>query len=204
MASDLQTVDPEVSRAKFARELAAYRIVEAAYRRKGWFLLDAEFPEMFVVFGATKLRPPPIVAAVVLDFTDYDLRPPSVRFVDPFTREPIPLKSLSIQMLRRPGGLSAQAFATMAQQGAAQASQMIQADSSEDSPFICLPGVREYHDNPAHTGDSWLLHRTSGEGSLAFILEKIWAYGVNPLAQYQVLVQAPAINMALSLTAIPE
>ncbi|MDE5445604.1 hypothetical protein GWG65_30170 [Bradyrhizobium sp. CSA207] len=202
--SDLQTVDPEVSRVKFARELANYRSMESAFRKKGWFLLDAEFPEFFVVFAATKLRPSPIVAAVVLDFTNYDLQPPSVTFVDPFTREPIQAKSLLVQMLRRPGGLSPEAFATMAQQGVAQPSQMIQSDSLEDQPFICLPGVREYHDNPAHTGDSWLLHRNCGEGSLAFILEKIWAYGVNPLAHYQVLAQAPAINMALSLTAIPE
>ena len=44
-------------------------------------------PEVLVAFAATKLRPAPIVAAVVVDFTDYDLQPPSVRFVDPFTRE---------------------------------------------------------------------------------------------------------------------
>ncbi|WP_028350612.1 putative metal-binding protein [Bradyrhizobium murdochi] len=206
--ADLQTVDPEVSRVKFERELANYRSMESAYRKRGWILLDAAFPEIFVVFAATKPRPPPIVAAIVLNFTDYDLRPPSVRFVDPFTREPIPAKSLLIQMLRRPSGLSLQEFATMLQQGAVP--RMIQWNSPEDQPFVCLPGVREYHDNPAHTGDSWLLHRSSGEGSLPFILEKVWYYGVSPIDRYQVQVQVPMevqvpeLNVLPSLLAVPE
>lgn len=206
--SELQTVDPEVSRVKFAREVAQYRSMESAYRKKGWFLLDAAFPKAFVVFAVTKLKPPPIVAAVVVDFTNYDLRPPSVMFVDPFTREPLPAKLLQVQMLRRIAipGATPETITALAQQGAVQVTQMIQYNSPEDPPFICLPGIREYHDNPAHTGDSWLLHRSSGEGSLVFILEKIWAHGVNPIEQYQaqVQLQMPAINMAPSLLSIPE
>lgn len=54
-----------------------------------------------LVFAATKPRPPPILAAVVLGFTNYDLLPPSVTFVDPFTRQSIPAKLLQLQMLRR-------------------------------------------------------------------------------------------------------
>jgi hypothetical protein len=204
--SDLQAVDPEVSRVKFEREVAHYRSMESTYRKKGWFLLDADFPKAFVIFAATKLKPSPIVAAVVVDFTDYDLRPPSVTFVDPFTREPIPAKLLQVQMLRRIAipGATPETITALAQQGAVQVTQMIQCNSPEDPPFICLPGIREYHDNPAHTGDSWLLHRSFGEGSLVFILEKIWAYGVNPIEHYQVQVQMPAINMVPSALAIPE
>ena len=36
------------------------------------------------------------------------------------------------------------------------------------------PGYVEYHDHPQHSGDSWLLHRRSGEGSLATICDRIW------------------------------
>ncbi|KRR16188.1 putative metal-binding protein [Bradyrhizobium retamae] len=206
--ADLQTVDPEVSRVKFERELANYRSMESAYRKRGWILLDAEFPEIFVVFAATKLRPPPIVAAIVLNFTDYDLRPPSVRFVDPFTREPIPAKLLQVQMFRRAAipGATPETIQALAQQGGVQVTNMIQYNSPDDRPFICLPGIREYHDNPAHTGDSWLMHRSSGEGSLAFILEKIWQHGVKPIEHYQVQVQVqiPALNVLPSLLAVPE
>jgi hypothetical protein len=193
-----QVVDPEVSRAKFDREVAAYRKLEATYRKRGWLLLDAAFPEVFVAFAAIKLRPAPIVAAVIVDFTDYDLQPPSVRFVDPFTRERLTASNIGFQMLRRPAmpGAAPEMIAAMIQQGAIQLSAMLQYNKPDDFPFLCLPGVREYHDNPAHTGDSWLLHRGSGEGSLVFILEKIWTYGSDPLAAYniQVLLQGLAMN----------
>ncbi|MCD9824057.1 putative metal-binding protein [Bradyrhizobium japonicum] len=199
-------VDPEVSRAKFDREVAAYRNLEATYRKRGWLLLDAEFPEIFVVFAATKLRPAPIVAAVVVDFTDYDLQPPSVRFVDPFTREKLLASNVQFQMLRRPPmpGIPPEAMAALMQQGGLQLSSMIQANRPDDYPFICLPGVREYHDNPAHTGDSWLLHRGSGEGSLVFILEKIWMYGVDPLSTYNFQIQAQVTGVIAHLQGIPE
>jgi len=203
-----QVVDPAVSRAKFDREIADYRKMEATYRKRGWFLLDAEFPEIFVAFAATKIRPSPIVAAVVLDFSNYDLQPPSVCFVDPFTREPLTTQNLQIQMLRRSKGPEAppEAANTVLPEGEVQVTSMIQANAPGDRPFICLPGIREYHDNPAHTGDSWLLHRTSGEGSLAFILEKIWSYGVDPLSALlvQVQVQVPFLTPIRNAEAIPE
>jgi hypothetical protein len=49
--------------------------------------------------------------------------------------------------------------------------------------FLCLPGVREYHEHPAHSGDPWELHRASGEGKMHNILEKVWRYGTDPLVQ---------------------
>jgi hypothetical protein len=201
-----QVVDPAVSQAKFDREVAAYRDLEATYRKRGWLLLEAKFPEVLVAFAATKLRPAPIVAAVVVDFTDYDLQPPSVRFVDPFTREKLLASNVQFQMYRRPPmpGVPPEAIAALMQQGGIQLSPLLQSNRPDDHPFLCLPGVREYHDNPAHTGDSWLLHRRSGEGSLAFILEKIWTYGVTPLTGYQVQVQMPNIALAMALQGIPE
>jgi hypothetical protein len=101
-------------------------------------------------------------------------------------------------------GVAPEAIAALMQQGAIQLSSLVQSNRPDDYPFVCLPGVREYHDNPAHTGDSWLLHRNSGEGSLAFILEKIWAYGVEPLSMYQVQLQMPNIAVGMTLQGIPE
>ncbi|MEI9923533.1 MAG: putative metal-binding protein [Bradyrhizobium sp.] len=201
-----QVVDPGVSQAKFDREVAAYRKLEVTYRKRGWLLLEAKFPEVFVAFAATKLKPAPIVAAVVLDFTDYDLQPPSVRFVDPFTREKLLASNVGFQMLRRPQmpGVPPEMIATMIQQGAIQLSSLLQSNRPDDYPFLCLPGIREYHDNPAHTGDSWLLHRGSGEGSLAFILEKIWTYGSGPLSTYNIQVQAHVHGIVPNLQGIPE
>ena len=64
-------------------------------------------------------------------------------------------------------------------------------------PFICIPGIREYHNHPAHTGDSWLLHRRDGEGTLGFIVDKLYEYGISGIACYQVPginIQGPNIN----------
>jgi hypothetical protein len=201
-----QVVDPAVSQAKFDREVAAYRELEVTYRKRGWLLLDAKFPEVLVAFAATKLRPAPIVAAVVVDFTDYDLQPPSVRFVDPFTREKLLASNVQFQMYRPPPmpGVPPEAIAALMQQGAIQVSGLLQANRPDDYPFLCLPGVREYHDNPAHTGDSWLLHRRSGEGSLAFILEKIWTYGSDPISAYNIQIQAQVQGVIPNPQGIPE
>ncbi|MGY4412092.1 hypothetical protein ACVWW4_003828 [Bradyrhizobium sp. LB7.1] len=85
-----------------------------------------------LVFAATKPRPPPILAAVVLGFTNYDLRPPSVTFADPFTRQSIPAKLLQLHMLRRMAipGATHETMA-LAQQGGVQ----VQFNSLEDAPF---------------------------------------------------------------------
>ena len=50
-----QVVDPGVSQAKFDREVAAYRDLEATYRKRGWLLFEAKFPEVFVAFAAILL-----------------------------------------------------------------------------------------------------------------------------------------------------
>lgn len=204
---EIQSVDPFVSRTKFERELKQYRILECHYRNKGWFLLEAEFPRICVAFVVAKLRPPPLVATVELNFTNYDLHPPSVRFVDPFSREYVKAKDLHFKMMRR---LSAADVATgttvPAQQQQFQLTNLIQHHDPEEIPFLCLPGVREYHNHPAHSGDAWLLHRGSGEGSLHFILDQIWKYGVSPLQEFQVQVQVqtPILGLRAPIQAIPE
>ncbi len=198
-----QGVDPAVSRAKFDREIARYREMEGSYRSRGWFLLEAAFPEALVMFVAAGVKPPAVAAAVIVDFTDYDLQPPSVRFVDPFTRRLLTRQELNLNMLRKqiPQGMDPAMADLLAQQGQLPMSDMIQANGPADPPFVCLPGVREYYDNPAHSGDPWLLHRNSGEGSLAFILEKIWQHGVRPLQQYAWTVQVT--GMVHAIQAIP-
>lgn len=185
---EAQVVDPEVSRAKFAREVALHRADEARHRARGILLVDAVFPEAFALLFARRVTPAALLAGVVLDFTNYDLRPPSVRFVDPFTREPLKAAQLGISMPRR---LPAPELPPEFVQLAGQAAQgpvlnMLQSYGPDEFPFLCLPGVREYHDHPAHTGDSWLLHRGSGEGSLHFVLDQIWKYGLDPFDQYQI------------------
>ncbi|QIN84645.1 hypothetical protein GBA63_19805 [Rubrobacter tropicus] len=186
-------VDPAVSRAKFDREVAQYREREDEYVRRGWFLVKAEYPEVFVVFGAPQLSPPALVFGALLDFTDYDLWPPSVKLVNPFTKEPYKNKDLPRRLPRQPTVPADQALAGQVQ--FIQPQDLMVAHDPEDVPFLCIPGVREYHEHPAHSGDSWLLHKDSGEGTLYFLLDQIHRYGVQPIAAYNVVMQ-PIIQYA--------
>jgi hypothetical protein len=72
----VQYVDPTVSRAKFDREIEEYRALESDYRRRGWLLVRAEFPEVLVVLAAPQVKPPPIVTGVMLNYVNYDAEPP--------------------------------------------------------------------------------------------------------------------------------
>ncbi len=187
-------VDPDVSRAKFARELADYHSLELEYIQRGWWLVCEKFPEVFIVFGAPHSRPPAVAFGAVLDFTNYDLWPPSVRLVNPFTREPYRYRDLPTRLPRRlaaaqEGALGEEVPVSGVKEIALQ--EMMVGFGPDDLPFVCLPGVREYHDHPAHTGDSWFLHRRTGEGTLHFILDNLSRYGSEPLAvQVQVQIRS--------------
>ncbi len=188
-----QYVDPQVSRTKFDREIAEYRQVERDYLRRGWLLVRADFPSVLVVLAAPQLTPPAIVTGVAFDYTNYDTQPPSVRLVDPFTTEPYKAKDLPTYLKRAietdgqpiPGlqlPLGAQAR-FMAEQ------PLMQWYGPDDTPFLCLAGVREYHDHPGHSGDAWELHRRSGAGRLVRLLETITKYGVQPISEYRIALQ---------------
>jgi hypothetical protein len=172
-----QFVDPEVSKAKFEAQVRETRKLEADLRRRGCWLAGAEFPEIFVLFGTPKLKPPSIVFAASIDFTNYDMWAPSVRLVDPFTHQPYTFAQLPTHLNRlTPPG----------KQGERMIQPLMQAANPNEIPFLCIPGVREYHENPGHTGDSWLLHRKSPEGTLFFIIEQLLKYGVDPIHSYDV------------------
>ena len=193
-----QYVDPAVSRAKFDREITDYRSLEADYRARGWFLVKADWPVVEVVLATKKTRPPAIVTAVQFDYTNYDAEPPSVRLIDPFSGRLLPFKEIPTRLPRAtpgqeipmpgPGGPKLQL--RMAQ-------ELMQAHSPEDLPFLCMPGVKEYHDHPGHSGDQWELHRPSGEGRLVRLLDVISKYGLEPVTGFNVNL-VPQVTFAVS------
>ena len=191
-----QHVDPEVSNAKVQRELAEYLSLEADYRMRGWFLIEAKGPLVTVVLASNKTNPPTIVTAVRFDYTNYDAEPPSVRFVDPFSGRPFLNRDLPIRLLRTvpgpevdmpgPGGIKAQLNTTQ---------DLMQAHSPDDLPFLCIAGVKEYHEHPGHSGDSWELHRPNGEGRLVRLLEVISKYSLDTVKGFNVNL-APQVTLA--------
>ena len=190
-----QAVDPAVSRLKFEREVARLRGIESTLVARGWWIMSAEFPFVKVAFAAVRLRPRIIPFAVRIDFTDYDLLPLAVAFVDPFEdRELLPAEMMT-QLPRRVA--ADPAAPTVPDQIVAVPLYQSYPAMPGMPGFLCLPGTRAYHDHPAHSGDPWELHRTGGEGRLFALLETIWRYGTAPLTQF-------SINMSLSQADVPE
>jgi len=182
----VQHVEPAVSRAKFEKEIADFRALGQAYRRNGWFLLEASFPQALVAMAAPQLSPPALVCGVLVDYTNYDAEPPSVRLVNPFTAEPYLADELPTNL---PRALEGQAVELPGMPGALQfqqAQSLMQAYGPKEIPFLCIAGVREYHLHPAHSGDTWELHRAAGAGRLVRLLEVIHTYGIAPIKSYGV------------------
>lgn len=187
-----QFTDPEVSKRKFNREIAEFKTLSGDYKRRGWFLVEAEFPTVTVVLAAPQLAPPAVVMGVSFDYLNYDAQPPSVRIVHPFTGEPYRMRELPSPLNRAlpQQDLPVQGLPPGIQGGARMMFQQLQpymqAFGPEEIPFLCVAGVREYHDHPAHSGDLWELHRAHGAGKLVRILEIISRYGIEPITGFGV------------------
>jgi hypothetical protein len=139
---------------------------------------------------------------VAFDYTNYDAMPPSVRLVNPFTGDPYKAKDLPTA-LNRSVPLPQHEIAVPGVPGGAKmmfaaAQQLMQAYGPDEIPFLCLAGVREYHDHPAHSGDVWELHRATGAGRLVRLLEIIHHYGIEPITGFDVqLVPQVRINYGM-------
>lgn len=188
-----QFVDPLVSRAKFEREVDEFEKLEPEYRSRGWLLVKAEYPEVLVVLATSSLAPPAIVTGVRFDYTNYDAVPPSVRLVDPFTGEPYSAGNLPTVLKRTvempAPDLGGAVLPPGAQPRLITQQPLMQAYGPDDIPFLCLAGVREYHEHPGHSGDSWELHRDTGAGRIVRLLEVVSKYGLEPITDYQVTLE---------------
>ena len=169
-------VDPDVSRVKFEREVALYRENSDDYIARGWWLVKAEFPQVLVAFATPTISPPMAPFGALIDFTNYDAWPPSVRLVNPFTQTPLKANEISIPPFPRRRNIDNPQLP--------QHENLLQSENPEAIPFICVPGVREFHEHPAHSGDSWFAHRKRGEGTLYFILNLIGTYGLGAVKGY--------------------
>ncbi|MHB8696010.1 MAG: putative metal-binding protein, partial [Solirubrobacteraceae bacterium] len=181
------------------REVTNFRGQEHDYQRRGWWLARIEFPQILVRLAAPQVTPVPIAVGVLFDFTNFDVEPPSVRYVHPFTEAPlklneVPVPLLLLRVVQSSTHVQATPGVEMVQM---QVQPYLQASSPNDVPFICTPGVREYHAHPGHSGDFWDLHRTTAEGSLVSILNLITDYGIRVIGGYNIaLVPSPQALIA--------
>lgn len=172
-------VAPSVSRRKFAREVAVAR-AHAPFHRQGVWIIRAEFPIVFVVLVIATPSPvfPGVLCGVHLDFSDYDVRPPSVRIVDAFDENPLvyadcwPFYKFKSVVDPKTGQTSLE-------------HQELLQKFDPAKPFFCIPGVREYHESSAHSGDSWFLHRKPN--MLVHLLTILQRYGPGAVALQQTI-----------------
>jgi hypothetical protein len=174
-------VDRTVTREKFDAQIAGYLANQDLWNIRGVWLAKSEFPQAFFVFGASNSTPPFQLLAfgAIFDFSNYDLWAPSVCIVNPFTKVPYRAKELPFwaQLPQLNGEFGPN--------GQPMGERLMQWQSDDEIPFLCHPGVREYHQHPAHDGNDWLLHRTSGEGTLDRLLQILFDRGASRLAGLQ-------------------
>lgn len=180
-------VAPEVTRAKFDQQVARWRENAETYANRGWLLLsvgdlcvDIGMVQNVQMAGQTV---PVMTVCVRIDYWNFDLWAPSVTFLDPVTREP------TAPVVRAPNPVG---------DGEPQ-DALIDAHPDTLQPFLCLPGIREYHTHPQHTGDDWLLHRHLHEGDLAVVCERLWRLMARNVVGFMVGVRVQQIAAAGTL-----
>jgi hypothetical protein len=196
--------DPRVVRRKVEREVTSYFERQDHYRARGIWPIQYDFPQLLVAFAAPNFKPHPFVAfGLLVDMSNYDVEPPSLQFVNPFTRVPLKLGEIPTRLVRvrvqnvppqqlPPGVVLPPQFAqALGQpQRIEHHDALLQGESPDDErPFVCLQGVREYHNNPAHTGDPWWLYRGKDAGGLLRLLDIIARHGTEPMKELQFQLQ---------------
>lgn len=151
-----------INLAKFNQQVERWNASADVYARRGWLLLsvgDLSVEVGFLRNVAMGPRTIPVMTACVrIDYWNFDLWAPSVTFLDPITREP------TAPPVRAPDRTDAGEVRDA----------LIDQHPTTLQPFLCLPGIREYHTHPQHSGDDWLLHRHLHAGDLVVICERIW------------------------------
>jgi len=178
-------IDPAVSRTKFDAEVAQVERQREVLRGWGCFLLRVEYPTVDTVYvprkfmkltfpvasqGSIIALPSvahatveiPVLAArafgVRVSLDDYDQRAPSVTFHDPWTWQPLRPDQIPLGQ-------------TLDENGRAQL-VVLNEHPDTHKPFLCMRGIREYHEHPQHTGDEWALYR--GDIGLFSVLSLVW------------------------------
>ncbi len=167
-------VDVEVTRRKFDAELAVVSKQNDILRVWGCSIARVSFPSIDVLFvPRRKLRisVPPVGVDLTsvtaghqiqlvtgelamlsarafgarISLEDYDQLAPSVTFRDAWSWEALKIEQM---------------FRGIHVDDSGKAFNVIPGDHPlTKRPFLCVRGIREYHEHPQHTGDDWMLYR---------------------------------------------
>ncbi len=142
-------MDTEVSKLKFNQEkeilLGEAKDFVAA---QGWEIIEVEYPILAVVLThATNKRR--LGFRFLCD--NWDDQPPSLSLFDPAT----PDQELPWARWPKEGWNVADRHANYSK------------------PFLCLPGIREYHSHQNHLKDHWVNYRTKDSYKLRYIVDRV-------------------------------
>lgn len=199
-------VDPDVSRAKFDQELSKLTEQRRTLERRGIFVLQCSaFPIVELIYvprhplrlvipavqsgpiflpqGAMALAEISSLAARAFkarfDLSDYDLRAPSLELRDAWTDSLLDYNLM---------------FRALEYERDRKAHVVLLGDHPiTHKPFLCLRGIREYHEHPQHSGDDWLLYRNNT--SLFDIVMSVWRVTVD-LIHPQLATQGNAVQVS--------
>ncbi len=178
---DIQFVDFEVTKIKFDKEIQEFKNLEGKYRKRGVICTKIEDFSINLIFAIPHFKPQPIAFAVNIDYTNWDSEPPSIKVIDSFTEEVLNKKDIMIEFL----------------QWNSEKKSPQPIFIGDKSPFFCIQGVREYHQHPYHSGDSWMLHRTEGEGKLSDLIEKLMKHSISIAGGYFININGFGINFPI-------
>jgi hypothetical protein len=135
-----------VSKALFDEQVSKFPPRLLELRR--WTVHACDFPRLELLFDGDGRQP----IRLRFLFDDWDATPPSV------------------EMLSKGGG----ALATIPRAPDGRI-QQFHPGGRGARPFICMAGIREYHNNPQHKVDAWDNYRGTSDFDLGGILTKIWS-----------------------------
>ena len=142
-------MDKAVSHRKFEAEVRALQTDEAAgfVCAKDWRLVSTTHPTLAIV-----LRHRRSGREIEFRFAcdDWDDLPPSLSFHDPDDGRELPWAEWP------KGGWVVH-----------------ESHPSTGKPFLCLPGIREYHTHPSHLRDKWEGYRLRGTYRLRGIVDRV-------------------------------
>lgn len=190
-------IDGRVSKLKFEQEVSRLDAQAEALKKRGVVIHKLRYPIVEVVFiprnnlafhipvsvptGAAPPQLPPGVALPAgaklqymsakdihvlagkafgarISLDDFDQRAPSVVFCDPFTWEELPYEKLHRGFHIGKNGTSFNV--------------LLDKHPQTKKPFLCMQGIREYHEHPQHTGDDWMQYRKYS--GLCSTIDSIW------------------------------
>ncbi len=206
-------LDAQVNRLKFDREVRRLVDQRSTLESRGIVLLNSTtFPSVDVLFVPRHpLRlafpappgapipmvvlpgaPTPMIAVEFpslsvrafkahFDLSDYDLRAPSVEFRDPWDDSLLKyatmFRALEFEKDRKAHIV------------------LLDTHPNTGKPFLCLRGIREYHEHPQHSGDDWMLYRN--KMSLFSIIMSVWRATID-LIDTQIMMLSNGVQVNFS------